>query len=250
MFEIIIPVYGAIQHLMRCLRPLENYPVILVDDGNQGNDAHNLKVLERKYRNVRLVIHETNRGFIEACRSGVNASQASRILFLNSDTVPNAEAINALQDDEGAITGCRLLFPDGRIQHAGVARNWKGQPYHPFMGLDGDTPHTKRILSVNAVTGAAFAIDRRVWDDLGGFDRHYGLGVFEDVALCWKASGAGYRIVYRGDVSMIHVMHGSYVQGQPYFHDGGAENMQRLLRQFEIGSDEEIFYGSLKEQPE
>lgn len=245
--EIVIPVYGALPLLMRCLQELRRYRVVVVDDASPPDTVRGMDVMRRKYKGFRFIHHDKNLGFIEACHSGVSETDADRILFLNSDTIPNEAAINSMCSHDADIVGCRLLFPTGSIQHAGVARNVYGIPYHPFMHLVGDTPHACRVLEVNAVTGAAMLVRREAWDALGGFDRRYGKGVFEDVDFCWRAKRAGMSVIYDGTVSMVHVMHGSKISGKEYIHDHGQENLEKLLKRFgNMGSDEEIFYGRIK----
>jgi GT2 family glycosyltransferase len=232
---------------MQCLYPLREQRVIVVDDctpDDRGQKA--LGILARKYPLLEVIHQDTNKGFIEACHTGFAHTEAEKVLFLNSDTIPNVAAIEHMAQQDAAIVGCRLLFPNGTIQHAGVARTIHRDPYHPFMHLAGDTPHACRVMEVNAVTGAAFMVRRDVWLSLEGFDRFYDKGVFEDVDFSWRARAKGYRIVYDGAVSMIHHMHGSYVEGQEYFHDGGQINGGKLRDRFgNLGSDEELFYGKL-----
>lgn len=247
--DIVIPVYGAIPHLMKCLRGLGEWPTIVVDDCGPGEKE--LSVLLRKY-DIQYHRNEKNEGFIYSCHQGASMSDKPYILFLNSDVIPTIFSIMSMLyqltlGDNVAIVGCCLLLPDiPRIQHAGVARNPDGIPYHPFMHLHPLTPHARRTMDVNAVTGAAFMIRRDIWDMFGGFDTRYGKGVFEDVDLCWRVRQNGWRVVYEGTVDMYHTMHGSRIQGQPYIHDQGAENLKVLLKRFgNLGSDEYLFYGDL-----
>jgi GT2 family glycosyltransferase len=250
--DIVVPVYGAIPLLLACLAPLERAHVFLIDDGSP--DERPFATLRRKYP---LLTYErqANAGFIAACHHGAALGQRPYILFLNSDVVPNETALwgmwDKLERTEGDIAGCRLLFPAPPdhlrlIQHAGVARNVLGVPYHPFMGQIELCPHARRDLQVNAVTGAAFLIRRTSWEALGGFDPAYAPGVYEDVALCWKARAAGYTVWYVGSAAMIHQQHGSQTPEHNWFGDNAERNLQRLLQQFgQQPSDEEIFYGPL-----
>lgn len=242
-FDIIVPVYGAIPHLLKCLWPLAGYSVIVVDDGSE--EQGQLNTIARKYSNVRMYHHAENRGFIEACHTGMARSKAERVLFLNSDVIPSREAIEGMLAVDAAVVGCRLLFPNGRIQHAGVARDIQGAPYHPFMHLHAETPHAQRVMEVNAVTGAAFMVRRAIWDKLGGFDRAYSPGVFEDVDFCWKVVEIGEKVVYNGGAWMIHHMHGSRQKDKPYMHDTAQANLQRLMTRFALETDEALFYGNI-----
>ncbi len=84
----------------------------------------------------------------------------------------------------GAV-GARLLFPDGRIQHAGIALGLCGDTGHVFKGLDGRKPHyfglDRAIRNVSAVTGACLMVRAEVFRKAGGFDEEHYPVDFNDV---------------------------------------------------------------------
>ena len=250
--DVIIPAHGALPLVLACLGALERWSVTLVDDASP--EEAKFKVLPRRFPHLQYLRQEVNQGFIAACRLGAQQTNKPYVLFLNSDVLPNDRAIEALYTHlafkGGAIAGCRLLFPGTHglrvIQHAGVARNSQGVPYHPFMRLIEQTPHAQRDLAVNAVTGAALMIRREVWENLWGFDAIYGPGVYEDVDLCWRCRHAEGKVWYVGSEAMEHHMHGSQAQGNNWFGANAQRNLQQLMMRFgNQGSDEDLFYGGL-----
>ena len=72
-------------------------------------------------------------------------SEADVLVFLNNDTeIVEADWIErllpeALRPEVGAVAPL-LLYPDGRVQHAGVALGLHGWAGHPFAGLGPDEP--------------------------------------------------------------------------------------------------------------
>jgi GT2 family glycosyltransferase len=257
--DVIVPVYGAIPLVIKCLDSLKNWNVILVDDGNSGVEKREIEALSRIYENVTLVSHDKNMGFVEACHTGVLASKAENICFINSDIIASDNALFRMLDDMGddnvGIVGCKLLYPQnhpvqrvrGRIQHCGVLRGVDGFPYHPFGGLLANTPHASTLIELNCVTGGAMMVRRYVWNFLGGFDRQFSPGMFEDVDFCYKARHNEMKVLCDNRVSMWHYEHGSAVPGQPYFVDGGASNGYKLYQKWGyLGSDEDLMYGKVK----
>jgi len=106
------------------------------------------------------------------------------------------------------VVGSKLLFPDGTIQHAGVAI--VRDPYLPaelspcHIGYQReDSLEYSRTRECLAVTAACCMIERWLFAEVGGFDEGYWNG-FEDIDLCFKVHEAGYRIVYQPASVVIH----------------------------------------------
>ncbi|WP_237479910.1 glycosyltransferase [Lichenibacterium dinghuense] len=112
----------------------------------------------------------------------------------------------SMDPDVGGV-GARLLFPDGRIQHAGMFGGIFGVCAHPWYMKRAEEPsydgwaETHRDCS--AVTGAVFATRRGPMDAVNGFDEGFSLD-FNDVDLCFRMRMLGYRIVYTPFAEMTH----------------------------------------------
>jgi GT2 family glycosyltransferase len=106
----------------------------------------------------------------------------------------------------GAV-GAKLLFPSGRVQHAGVVLGFGGVAGHPYYREHGssrgyfDGLHSIRNFS--AVTAACMMVRRRVFDQVGGFDEEFPLN-FNDVDFCLRVRQAGYRIVWTPFAELYH----------------------------------------------
>jgi GT2 family glycosyltransferase len=111
------------------------------------------------------------------------------------------------QDPAIGAVGCKLRFPDGRLQHVGVVTGVNGVAAHLFHQAPGDSPGwnggaiTPRNYSV--VTGAVMMTKKSIWDRVGGFDPAMRID-FNDVDYCLKVREAGYRMVYTPFVEAYH----------------------------------------------
>ena len=134
------------------------------------------------------------------------------VLFLNNDIEAtrrgwlDAMAAQARRPDVAAV-GARLLYPGGRLQHAGVVLGMGGAAGHVLAGLAPGEPGYGRMAvstrEVSAVTGACLLTRRSVFEELGGFDE--GLGVdLNDVDYCLRAWSAGYRVLYEPAAELVH----------------------------------------------
>jgi len=89
----------------------------------------------------------------------------------------------------GAV-GAKLLFPNGRIQHAGVVMGLFGCCGHAFKGLEGDGRHyfdlPNLVRNVSAVTGACLLVRSSVFWEVGGFDEEHFPVDYNDIDLCLR----------------------------------------------------------------
>ena len=139
------------------------------------------------------------------------AAETEQLVFLNDDLLPMSPAwLKGLQTfalDEGVGgVGARLLYEDGRLQHAGIAPLFAALA-HVWLGSRADQGGyqdwalAQREWSM--VTGAVFATRRSLMEKVNGFDEGFSLE-FNDVDLCLNLRSMGYRIVYAPDAEFIH----------------------------------------------
>lgn len=192
--DVIIPCLNRFDLTMACLASLGVTPLII--DNGSTDETRLMAVAQRNPVNV---------GFAAACNQGAAISTADVLVFLNNDTVCHEGWLGALlapfADPAVGITGARLTYPSGAIQHAGVTVDFT-RPH----GCEAQNIRLDLAVGdydVAAVTGACLAIRHDLFTDVGGFDVGYWNG-YEDVDLCLKAAAFGYRIRY---ASQAHVTH-------------------------------------------
>jgi GT2 family glycosyltransferase/SAM-dependent methyltransferase len=257
--DIVIPIYGQAPLVRRCvqsvLRTVPSGKIILVDDCSPGEEVSGLFAEWKSNPRLMMMTTPSNLGFLGASKLGASRSQAPFILFLNSDTEALESGwLEAMipSDEKIAVVGAKLLYPPdapaplaGTIQHAGIARNRNGVPYHPFLGWAPDAAEDGRPRDVNAVTGACFLVRRSVWQELGGWDADFGRGVYEDVDFCWRARKQGYRILY-APAALLHHRESASVapDGRHTLNQHTEANRRKLLERWRLqNGDEAIFFG-------
>lgn len=149
--------------------------------------------------------------FSEKCNLGVLASSGERVVLLNDDVRVRThgwleQLVAPLEDPQVGMTGAKLYFADGTIQHAGHAYH-HGEYLHPYLGVQGDHPGYMSELVVNrevsGVTAAAAAISRSVYEEVGGLCEELPIN-FNDVDLSYKVRSRGYRILYISNSELYH----------------------------------------------
>jgi GT2 family glycosyltransferase len=218
--SIIIPSGGKVDLLEACLNHLAaktdfpRYEIVLVDNSS-------CLAVERFARGwsagSRIVRYIDWRGkpfnFSTLCNEAARQCDSPFLLFLNDDTIVithdwlRAMVELGARPEVGAV-GARLLFPDGRIQHAGIALGLYGRCGHIFKGLDSGKPHyfglDRVIRNVSAVTGACLLVRADVFREAGGFDEDHFPVDGNDPDLCLRIAEKGYRVLYTPYAELYH----------------------------------------------
>lgn len=155
--------------------------------------------VRERFRQVRLIENRENRGFAAACNQGAGMARGHILVFLNQDTEVQpgwlAGLIAGLEADGAGLATSKLLLMSQRDR-----LNLAAQEVH-YTGLvfgRGFLEPADRFNApgpVAAVAGASFAITRRLWEQLGGFDGSLFM-YYEETDLSWRALLAGYHCRY------------------------------------------------------
>lgn len=143
-------------------------------------------------------------------------AEADVLVFLNNDTIVLSpdwldELAGQAMRPEVGVVGCRLIYDDGTLQHAGfVAREQReGFLVHEGVGAPGDDPgylgRHALLRSAAAVTGACMAVRSGVFRRLGGFDAASFPVEGNDVDLCLRARAEGLRVLYDPYATLYHL---------------------------------------------
>ena len=209
--SIVIPVYGQWAHTMACLRAIAAHPprtpveLIVVDDASSDDTLHWL----RKVNGVRVIARPINGGFIAACNEGAAAARGRVIVFLNNDTVPQPGWLDALLDTFQShpgtgLAGAQLLYPDGRLQEAGGVVFSDGSAWNYGRFESPDDPRFCYVREADYVSGAAMAIPRDLFDQVGGFDQRYAPAYYEDTDLAFAVRAAGWSVCVQPAARVVH----------------------------------------------
>lgn len=210
---------SLLQNCLRSVQQLSTYrhfEIIVVD----GYDISKAILDAIASPNLSLVRCAEPFNFSARINQGVAKAEGQFLLMLNDDTeVITPDWIESMlelaqQTQVGAV-GAKLLFPDRKIQHIGVALV-EGDFYHTSHGKDGNLPGYFCANTVNrnclAVTCACLMIRREVFQQLGGLDENFPIN-FNDIDLCLRSYQAGYRNVVTPFAQLIHYESASREQG-------------------------------------
>lgn len=236
---IVIPSRDRIRLLARCLASIfaktghRDYDVLVIDNGSV--EPATLAALEKFQRDeprLSVVRNAMPFNFSALCNFGAARATGDALVFLNNDTVVLQAAWLdrmlefATQPDVGAV-GCKLIYPSGRVQHAGVVLGMGGVAGHFGEGLGrrarGWLGGSLAPHETSAVTAACMMIERAKFDAVGGFDAGNLPVDLNDVDLCLRLNARGWRTICDCRVMLAH--HQSASRG------GSALRLQRVYRQ-------------------
>ncbi len=188
----------------------DRYEIIVVD--NESRDPETLKFLQALTAPCRVVRWPGPFNFSAICNFGARQAEGEYLLFLNNDIeVLRPDWLTAMlehaQRPEVGAVGAKLLYPDGRIQHAGVVVGIGGGAAHAFCRWPGEPTGQLRLADLtrncSAVTAACMMVPRPVLEAVGGFDEALRVA-FNDVDLCLRIRALGRLIVYTPRALLIH----------------------------------------------
>lgn len=144
----------------------------------------------------------------KAVKQSSLSKSSDLLLFLHNDVDLEPNALNEMTRwiDQPSIgmVGCRLNYPDGRLQHGGIELV-DGKGIYTEQGLLFDQLWQGRILRLtDAVTGACALIKKETFIDVGGFDEIWNPIFFSDVSLAMKLKTRGLSCLYTPYAVGIH----------------------------------------------
>ncbi|MFL6727079.1 MAG: glycosyltransferase [Sphingomicrobium sp.] len=217
--SILVPTRDRPELLDACMRGVErtSYPgeveLVLIDNGTK--DAAALRIIDQAAsgRGAKVLRDDGPFNFSRLNNAGARTAAGEFLCFLNNDVEPLDEhwlmnMISYARDEGVGAVGAMLLYPSGRIQHAGVAIGVGGAAGHIQKGVD---PADTRFRTwhqvtrrVSAVTAAAMAVRKEAFFNVGGFDEAAFPVAFNDIDLCLRLDEAGLRNIYVAEARLVH----------------------------------------------
>ncbi len=270
--DIVIVSFNCRELLSACLDSIARSPTYhgevwahVVDNAStDGTPA----MLRDSYPQIRTRALGENAGFSAGNNIALRECTAPWVLVLNPDAELRDGVLDHLLDVVGeqpdiGMIGCRLEQPDGTFDHAAKRsfptplaaiahftklgrRSAAGAAMAQYRA---PTVDEHGMGDVDAVNGAFMLVRREAMEQVGLFDEGYWL-YMEDLDWCRRFHDAGWRVVYDGRVTAMHVKGGAAGKVRApkqniAFHRG----MGRFYRRHEAGKrpllDWAVFSGIL-----
>jgi len=218
--SVIIPNRNSFAMISRVLLDLTtktDYPdleVIVIDNGTSDSRVLELYAkLKEGPLPFRYEIRPSTFNFSRQANRGIELASGELLLILNNDieVMENdwlREMVSCFDYCHTGVVGARLLYPNGRLQHAGVIVGLGGLAGHWYIGQRGNTPGPMARLqvrqSLTAVTGACMLISRACYESVGKFDEREFAVAYNDIDFCLRAVENGFRVIWTPFATLIH----------------------------------------------
>jgi GT2 family glycosyltransferase len=195
-----------------------DYEVIVVD--NASTDS-SLKMLKSDFPQVVLIENEENRGFAAANNQAIAVTKGRYILLLNSDTVILDRAIErtisfANENPKAGAIGCKVLNPDGTIQHScfmfpsilnmllSSTYLYKIFPKNKLFGREQMTWWDRNdVREVDVIKGCFMLVRREAIEQVGILDEHFFV-YGEETDWCYRLKKEGWKVMFTPIGQVIH----------------------------------------------
>ena len=217
---LIVPTRDKVELLSQCINSLlarTEYPdfnVIIVN--NRSCEAETLAYFASLERNSRVKILAFDREFNYSAINNFAIGQArGNVIGLVNNDIRVIEpgwlkemVSHALRPEVGAV-GAKLLYPDDRVQHAGVITGINGVADHAHrFRARHDVGYFGRLVltqDYSCVTAACLVMRKTVYEEVGGLDETNLRVSFNDVDLCLRIRDKRYLVVWTPHAELYHV---------------------------------------------
>lgn len=223
--SVVILNYNVRFFLEQCVRAVEQAllpiegEIIVVD--NQSTDA-STAMMRETFPEVCYIENASNVGFPKGNNIGVARAKGKYVCILNPDTVVPEDiflkllAFAQTKSDLG-IVGCPLIDGSGAFlpeSKRGIPTPWvsftkalglyKMAPKSSFWNAY-YAPHIAQdqTSEVEILVGAFMFLEKKVYQELGGFDEHYFM-YSEDIDLSYTCLKSGRKNYYFSETAVLH----------------------------------------------
>lgn len=203
----------------------EDADLIVADNGSTDDSVEWVKA---HHPEVKVLSFSENYGFAEGYNKAIKQTQYKYTILLNSDVEVTEDWTRPLLDfmrrnsDVGALQPkIRSWKERTKFEYAGAAGGYLdklGYPYcrgRLFDSIEEDHgQYDGKVVDVCWASGAALMVRTDIYLKVGGLDARF-FAHMEEIDLCCRIHGAGYRVVTVPDAMVFHVGGASLAQGNP-----------------------------------
>ena len=201
------------------------YPHLQIIVADNASTDDSVPFLKEHYPQIRLIQLHQNFGFAKGYNEALKNVDAPYYILLNSDVEVSPgwiePLIELLQIEEHRVA-CQpkiLSFKNKTyFEYAGAGGGWLDAFGYPFARgrvfdvCEEDKGQYNSTQQVFWASGAALAIKKKYFDEVGGFDEYF-FAHQEEIDLCWRLQLKGYSIFCCPQSIVYHVGGGTLPRG-------------------------------------
>ena len=242
---IIIPNKDHKKELKTCVDSLfektsyQNFEILIIENNSTGKEIFAYyKELEAAHENVRVLTWEKEFNYSAINNFGAEHARGEYLLLLNNDIEVKTEnwmeeMLSYCQREDVGIVGAKLLFPNEKIQHAGVILGMgpSGTAGHLFYNFPGDqfvyAGRSQTTQDLSAVTAACMMVKKELYQKVGGMDEAFQVA-FNDIDFCLRVRETGKLVVFQAYAELYD--HESLTRG----YETSQKNKKRFKEEIKL----------------
>ena len=220
---------------------LPDTEVVVVDNGSTDDSVPYLQGLlaspEAKAAHLRLITYDHNYGFASGYNRAIADIDSEMVVLLNSDVMVTPDWLQPVltymqQHPNVAAAQPKILAYKSLLahqndpaqpvtfEHAGAAGGCIDRLGYPFCRgrmmsfVAPDNGQYDTVARTFWVSGAAFFIRTKLYNDLGGLDDKF-FAHMEEIDLCWRLNMRGYELVCVPQSAVYHLGGGALAYDNP-----------------------------------
>ncbi len=211
--SIIIPTRDKPQLLRACVESIRkntnysNYELLIVDNSSIEPETKDL-LAQYESEGVSILKHPGVFNYSAICNFAATRATGDYLCFLNNDTEVISKnwlqsMVEHASTSTNGLVGAVLCYPNGSIQHMGIAMAYTGIAGHPHRGESQEKCVPESCFQVSAVTFACAVISTTKFREIGELDVNLPSG-FNDVDFSIRSANHNYKTVVCVKTQLTH----------------------------------------------
>ena len=211
--SVLVVTHGNLALTRLCLCSIQRaasalpFEVVVVDNAStDGTPAYLHEVSAAKILPVTIVTNPDNRGFAAANNQAARLARGEILVLLNNDTVVPPGWLDGLVAhlDRNPSIGVVGPVTNSCGNEAAIATTYTDLGQMLAYAAGHMRAHAGELRDIEMLTLFCAALRRTVWDEVGGLDEQYRVGMFEDDDLAMAVRALGKRVALAADVFVHH----------------------------------------------
>ena len=209
---------------------IENTPEEIADvyviDNNSSDGS--ISFLKEKFPELKIIELDKNYGYAGGYNKGLKKIDAKYVALINSDIEvtkgwlePLVETLEKHSNAVAVQPKILWLKDKNKFEYAGASGGFLDKHYYSFCRgrignvLEQDNGQYDNEMEVFWASGAAFLVDKKIFEQVGGFDEYF-FAHMEEIDLAWRLKARGYKIFVNPASVVYHLGGASLDASSPY----------------------------------
>ena len=204
---------------------LPGVDIYVADNASTDNS---LSLIEEQFPTVKTLLLDKNYGFAGGYNKALAKINADYFVLLNSDVEVTENWLQPLlnyMNENADVAACqpkiKSFYNRDYFEHAGASGGFIDYLGFPFCRgrvvgtAEMDRGQYDTVIDVFWATGACLLIRSELYNQVGGLDDEF-FAHMEEIDLCWRLKGQGFRIVCIPQSEVYHVGGGTLHVEHPH----------------------------------